>query len=140
MTPLIGTHRGYTITHDGHFFEISLDGVQLTIRPRDLAACEAWIDRQLKQEFIRTRVIVSGYGDNINQAEATSLVDGIVYVVYDNGKRERARADQLRTLSDENIAKIALFKELSAKAEALIKEAESVKDSLTIFDVNSMIK
>jgi hypothetical protein len=136
---LQNTYKGYTISYDGKTFEILLEDKIQTRRPKDLEACIAWVDRQLKEEFVRTKVLVASYRDDSKEAEATSLVENRVWVVYSDGKREMVDATDLRVFSEDNLVKEARFRELSKQAETLIKEARAVKESLEVFDVSSMI-
>ena len=133
-------YKGYTIAYDGRRFEIILDDKVQTNRPKDLDACMAWVDKQLKKVFVRTKVIVcDGYQNGFKEAEATSIVDNRAWVVYTDGKREMVDVTNLRVLSKDNLGKIAKFKDLTAQAEALTKEARAVKGSLEVFDVNTML-
>ena len=133
------TYRGYTIAYDGRRFTILLDDTEQTNRPKDLDACIAWVDRQLKEEFVRTKVIVTNWDGKFEEAEATSIVGGKAWVSYSSGRREMVSADNLRVLSDDNLNKLANFKALISQAEAIKKEARAVNDSLEVFDVNSML-
>ena len=137
---LTDIYKGYTIAYDGKRFAIILNNKEQTNRPKDLDACIAWVDRQLKEEFVRTKVIVEGsWRNTFKEAEATSIVDNRAWVVYPDGKREMVDAQYLRVLSDDNLTKIDNFKTLTAQAEALTKEAYAIKSSLEVFDVNSML-
>ena len=134
------TYRGYTIAYDGRRFTILLDDTEQPNRPKDLDACIAWVDRQLKEEFVRTKVIVEGsWKDAFKEAEATSIVDNRAWVVYPDGKREMVDVANLRALSSDNLTKINNFKTLTAQAEAIKKEAYAIKSSLEVLDVNSML-
>lgn len=137
---LTNTYKGYTISYNGKSFEILLEDKVQTSRPKDLEACIAWIDKQLKEEFIRTKVLVVSYRDDCKEAEATSIVDDRAWIVYPDGKREMVNVTNLRVFSEDNLAKGAKCIELSKQAEMLITEARAVKDSLEVFDVSGMIK
>ena len=132
------TYKGYTIAYDGRRFEIILDDKVQTNRPKDLDACMAWIDKQLKEVFVRTKVIVSSW-DGFKEGESTSIVDNRAWVVYPDGKREMVDVKDLRVLSEDNLGKIAKFKDLTEQAEALTKEARAIKGRLEVFDVNTML-
>ena len=134
------TYKGYTITYDGRRFTILLDDKEQTNRPKDMDACMAWVDKQLKEVFVRTKVIVDGsYRNTFNEAEATSIVEGKAWVSYSNSRRELVDVTSLRVLSKDNLGKIAKFKDLTAQAEALTKEARAIKGRLEVFDVNTML-
>ena len=134
------TYKGYTISYNGRNFEILLEDKVQTRRPKDPEACMAWVDKQLKEEFIRTSVIVSNYRDGFREAEATSVVEAGVWVVYADGKRAMVEAKDLRVLSEDNLSKVVRYEELKRQAEVLREEAGTVKASLEVFDVSSMIK
>ena len=137
---LTDTYKGYTIAYDGRRFTILLDDKEQTNRPKDLDACIAWVDRQLKEEFVRTKVIVeSSHRDAFKEAEATSVVGNRAWVSYSDGTREMVDVANLRALSSDNLTKINNFKTLTAQAEAIKKEAYAIKSSLEVFDVNSML-
>ena len=137
---LTDTYKDYTIAYDGRRFTILLDDKEQTNRPKDLDACIAWIDRQLKEEFVRTKVIVAGsYREDFKKAEATSIVDNRAWVVYPDGKREMVDVSDLRVLSDDNLNKIDTFADLTAKVEDLTKKARAIRSSLEVFDVNTML-
>ena len=133
------TYKGYTIAFDGRRFTILLDDKDQTSRPKDLDACMAWVDKQLKEVFVRTKVIVDGYRDSFKEAEATSIVDNRAWVVYPDGKREMVDVSDLRVLSDDNLNKIDTFADLTAKVEDLTKKARAIRSSLEVFDVNTML-
>lgn len=142
MQPLTGKYRGYEIYFNGSFFEIALEGKMQTNRPKDLDACRSWIDKQLKQEFFRTKVIVrSSFGDGFKEAEATSIVEDYrAWVSYADGSREMVSIKSLIAATEENLTKIALIEKLVAKSQSLRNEVRVAVDDLVMFDVNSMFK
>jgi urease accessory protein UreF len=136
---LTNTYKNYTISYNGRSFSIYLEDKLQTNRPKDIESCISWIDKQLKETFIRTKVLVTSWNNDIKKAKATSLVENRAWVIYENGQREMVDVAQLLTLSQTNLDKIAQCQELHKQAALLTQEANTIKSSLEAFDTTSML-
>ncbi len=136
------TYKGYVITSDDRRYEILLDGVVQTSRPKSIEACVKWINDKLKEKFIRTKVLLrEDYQKcDFKAVSATSVVDGdYAWVVHEDGRRERQSIHRLFVDNESNRTLTAKAVELQKQAKKLLDEKDVLIDSLERFDVGAMI-
>ena len=136
---LINTYKDYTITFDGDKYEILLDNIIQTNKPKSLESCVTWIDNQTKQKFTRTKVLVSSWLEVLKPAEATSIVGNKAWVVYEDDKREMVTLDNLKAFTESNLAIEQRYLSLKKQAAKFEEEASKLKESLETFDSSKMI-
>lgn len=137
---LTNNYRDHTISFNGTYFEISLEGKTLTTKPKTLETCIAWIDARLQENWVRNNLFVKDFRGEVLEAVATSVLDSShLWITYTSSqKREKISKDYCFEISANNLQKIKDIEEIEERIALLDRERKNLVNSLEKFDISKM--